>query len=70
MNQRNQINKTDEPELIAGWTSGRNVDVFHLATRGRNGETICFEAFQMKLDGFADERFSFSNAGSGGNASW
>ena len=32
--------------------SSRNIDVFNVATRERNGKTICFEAFQMKLDGF------------------
>jgi hypothetical protein len=37
--------------------SGRGVDVINLAAWGRNGETICVEAFQMKFDGFADERF-------------
>jgi hypothetical protein len=56
--------------VVTGWISGGNVDVFDLAARGRNGETICFEAFEMKLDGFADERFSFFNGGPGGNAPW
>jgi len=49
-------------------SSGRNVDVFDVATRKRNGKTICFEAFQMELDSFANESFGFSHAGSRGNA--
>jgi hypothetical protein len=59
-----------EGRVVVGWISGRNVDVFDLATRGRNGETICFEAFQVKFNGFADERFSFLNRGPRGNAPW
>jgi len=49
-------------------SSGRNIDVFDVATRKRNGKTICFEAFQVELDSFANESFGFSHAGSRGNA--
>lgn len=49
------------------WVSGRDVDVFDVTAWGRNRKTICLEAFQMKLDGFADEGFRFCHSGPGGD---
>jgi hypothetical protein len=54
---------------VSRWISGRNVDVFDLAVGRRYGDAVCLEAFEMKLDGFSDEEFSFSHGG-GGDASW
>lgn len=47
---------------------GRDIDVFNMTAWWRDRKAVCFETFQMKFNGFADEAFRFCDGGASGDA--